>query len=110
MTLGPDGLVVLVDSEEGEIDVPSRIGKVVRASAEESDLELGGGDEPNVSVLLVLVEVVLAARVERHGLAARPRFVEALLLQTSLDALLCGQQLRVGHSRLVLAVDLVRDV
>ena len=42
-------LAVLVDAEEGAVEVVARIREVVRVAAEERDLLLGGEDEPDVA-------------------------------------------------------------
>ena len=110
VVLRPNGLVVLVDAEDREIDVPSRVREVVRVSPEERDAELGRYNEAHVRVLLVLVEVVLAPGVEGDRVAAQSRLLVALLLELRLLGLLSLQDLCARHSRLDTRVDLRRHV
>ena len=54
-------LAVLVGADERDVQVVAGELEVVGVAAEEGDVELGGEDEPDVGVLLVEVEVVLAS-------------------------------------------------
>ena len=81
--LGLVGLAVLVDAEEGEVQVVAREGEVVGVAAEEGDLHLRREDQAHVGVLLVAVDPVLAALVEGHVLAGEA----TLLLHGLLDLL-----------------------
>ena len=63
-------LVVLVDAEEADVEVVARILEVVGIAAEEGDLLLRGEDQADVGVLLVAIEVILAALVEGDDVAA----------------------------------------
>ena len=65
-----DRLAVLVGAEEGKIEIVARVGEIVRVAAELRDIELRREHQAHVGVLLVLVKVVHAARVERHHVAA----------------------------------------
>ena len=71
--LGVVGLAVLVDTEQGEVQVVARVGVVVGIAAKGRDLQLRGGGEAHVRELLVAVEPVFAALVEGHGLAGEAR-------------------------------------
>ena len=45
-------LAVLVDAEEADVEVVSRVLEVVRVAAEEGDLLLGRKDQPHIRVFL----------------------------------------------------------
>ena len=72
-------LAVLVDAEEADVEIVARILEVVRVAAEEGDVLLRREDQPHVGVLLVAVEMVLPALVERDHVAAQPGLVERFL-------------------------------
>ena len=74
-----DRRVVLVDAEQREVEIVAREGEVVGIAAEERHLLLGREDEPDVGVLLVAVEPVLRALVERDDVGAQAGLVEAFL-------------------------------
>ena len=78
--LGVGGLAVLVGAEEADVEVVAGILEVVGIAAEEGDVELGREDEPDVGVLLVRVEVVLPALIERDHVAAQAGLVVRFLL------------------------------
>ena len=105
-----DGLIVLVDAEDREVDVPPGVREVVRIPSEERDPELRGQDEPHVGVLLVPVKVVLAPRVQRDRVAAQSGLLVAFLLELRLFGLLRLEHLGVGHAGLDASVDPGRDV
>ena len=75
-----DGLAVLVDAHEGDVQIVAGELEVVRVAAEEGDGVLGGEHQAHVLEAAVLVEVVLAALVERHHVAAHLVTGGALLL------------------------------
>ena len=63
-------LAVLIRPEKANVEVVTRILEVVGVAAEERDVELWSEDQPNVCILLVCVEVVLAALIESDDLVA----------------------------------------
>ena len=69
--LGAHRNAVLVGAEEREVEVVARIGEVVGIAAEERHLLLGREDEADVGVLLVAIEPVLRALVERDDVGAQ---------------------------------------
>ena len=93
-------LVVLVDPEDGHIEVEARVVEVVGVPAEKRDVALRREDEAHVRVRAVPVQVVLAARVERHHIAAKPRRVVALLFDGAHLRLHGVVRVGVGHARL----------
>ena len=104
------GLPVLVDPEDGEVQVVAGEGEVVIVAAEEGDLLLGREDQADVRVLLVAVDPVLAALVEVHVLAGEAGLHLHLLLDL-LDLDFAGLLgLLLGHAGLHGLVDPVRDV
>ena len=78
VVIGVQRLAVLIDAEEGHVQVVARIGEVIRIAAEEGRLLLGRKDQAHVGVSLVLVEPVLAALVERDHVGAQAGLVLAL--------------------------------
>src|SRR5215472_16399298 len=73
-----DGFVVLIDAEEGDVEIVSWVGEVVGVAAEESDTEFRRKNKANVGVLFVLVEVVDFAGVERHCVATQASCCRAI--------------------------------
>src|SRR5207237_9545740 len=68
-----DGLPVLIDADERHVYVVAREVEVVGVAAEEGGLELRHEDEPHVRVLLVAIEIVLPALIERDHIRAQAR-------------------------------------
>ena len=102
--LGADWRAVLVHAKDREVEVVTRIGKVVRVAAEEGHLLLGREHQPDVGVLLVTVEPILCALVERHDVGPQAGSIEAFFLDLcnlSLACLECrlrrGRSTRRGH-------------
>ena len=71
VVLAVDRLAVLVNAEQRHVEVVARIGEVVRIAAEESDLLFRREHQAHVGVLLVAVEPVFAALVERNHVGAQ---------------------------------------
>ena len=92
--LALDGLAVLVHAEQRHIEIVAREGEIVRVAAEIGGLLLRREDDADVGVLLIAVEPVLAALVERDHFGAEPR----LLLAFPLDA---GDGGLAGRERLL---------
>ncbi len=65
-------LAVLVDPEQGEVQVVAGVGEVVPVPAEGGDGEFRGHDQAHVAVHPVAVDPGLAPAVERHRLAGEP--------------------------------------
>ena len=65
-------LAVLVDAPQRHVEAIPREGEVVGVAAVERRVELGREDEPHVGELLVEIQVVLAALVERDDLGSSP--------------------------------------
>ncbi len=70
--VGLDRLAVLVDAEDGEVEIVTRIREVVGIAAEERHLLFGREHEPHVRVFLVAVQPVLRALIERHDVRPKP--------------------------------------
>ena len=70
IVVGVQWLAVVVDAEDGHIEVVARIGEVIRIAAEEGRLLFGRKDDAHIGVLLVLIEPVFAAVVERNHVGA----------------------------------------
>ncbi len=62
--------VILVDPEESDVEIIAGICEVIRIAAEERDTEFRRKHEPDIRVLLVLVEVVNLAGIERYDITA----------------------------------------
>ena len=62
-------LAVLVRAEERNIEIVTRIFKVVGVATEERHIEFRCEDQPNVVVLLVFVEVVHGSRIQGDDIA-----------------------------------------
>ena len=71
--VGVQRLAVIVDAHEGGIQIVAREGEIVRVAAEERDAFFGREHHAHILVALVLVQIVDAAVVERHDLAAHVR-------------------------------------
>ena len=74
-----DRLAILIDAEDRHVQVVAGIGEVVRVAAEERRLLLGRKHQPHIGVLLVAIEPVFAAVVERHHVGAQTGLVGAFL-------------------------------
>ncbi len=74
-----DRNAVFVSAEERDVQVVARILEVVRIAAEKGDIELRREHQPHVGVLLVAIEMILAAVVKRDHIAAQPGTVERFL-------------------------------
>ena len=98
--LGPGRLAVLVRAEERDVEVVARIGEVVVVAAEEPRRLFHGEHEPNVGVLLVAVEPVLAAAVELDDLAPKARPLGRFLLDGRYGRASRLGGLAVAHPRL----------
>ncbi len=103
-------LPLLVGAEDGHVEVVARVSEVVVVAAEEGGLELGREHHADVVVLLVTVEAVLGAPVERHDLAAEALGLEALRLEGRDGRLALLARLRRRGARLHRALDLGGDV
>src|SRR5712664_737807 len=75
-TLGPFEIVVevywfvvFVDAEESNVEVITRIGKIVGVAAEECGVKFRSEHQTHVRVLLVFVEMKHIAGVERYHVA-----------------------------------------
>ena len=77
---GVGRLAVLVEPEQRDVEAVARIGEIVGVAAEERGLELRREDQAHVRVLLVAVQVVQRALVQRHHLAAQAGDLLRLLL------------------------------
>ena len=95
-----DGLVVLVDAEEADVEIVARVGEVVGIAAEEGDVKFGREHQPHVGVLLVLVEVIDFARVERDHVAAQAGGGGAILFDRAHGDALRLARFRGRHARL----------
>src|SRR5437773_3305967 len=73
-----DRLAVFVDPEQREVEVVARIREVVRIASEESSLVLGSENQPHVRVLLVAVEPVFTALIERDHVGPQAGLLQAL--------------------------------
>ncbi len=104
------GLVVLVGPEEADVEAVAGVFEVIRVSAEEGDVELGGEDHADVGVDLVGVEVVLAALVELHDVVAELVLVGGGLLDLGDRLAPGGLGVGVGHLGGDLGGDLLGDV
>ena len=60
IVVGVEWFVVLVDSEERDVEVVARVGEVIWVAAEEGCVEFRRHHEPNIAIDLVLVEVIHA--------------------------------------------------
>ena len=80
IVLRVDRLAVLVDAEQRHVQVVARIGEVVRVAAEEGGLLLGREHQPHVGVLLIAVEPVFAALVQRDDVGTQAGLLQALAL------------------------------
>ena len=107
---GHDRLAALVGPHQADVEVVAGKGEVVGVAAEEGHRLLGGEDEPHVRVLPVLVELVLAALVEAHHVAAQLRARGALVLDRGGRGLARLARLGVGHLRLHRALHPARHV
>src|SRR6516164_2441241 len=74
-------LAVLVKTQEGTVEAEAGKIEVVEVPAEERDRELRREHQAYIAVLAVLVELVLAALVERDHLAAAARITLAGLIR-----------------------------
>ncbi len=63
-----DRLAILIKTQETDVERIARKVEIVRVAAEEGGLELRREDQPDVGVLVALVELVLAALVEADDL------------------------------------------
>ena len=97
VVLGMQGLSVLVNAEEADVQVEAGVLEVVGVAAEEGDRLLRGEDQPHVGVTPGLVEVVAGAVVERDDPAVQAGAVLRLLLDGE-DGLAAGG-VRVGGGR-----------
>ncbi len=79
---GAGGLVVLVDPEEGEVEVVSRKSEVVGIAAVERRLSLRRHHQPHIRIALIAIEPVFAAAVQRDNGAMEPRLVGCLFLDS----------------------------
>ncbi len=92
-----DGLVVLVDTEEGDVQVIAREGEVVGIAAKKCRIKFRRKYEAHVGVLLVLVEVVNFARVERNHVAAEASRGCAILFDGAHCGALCLARVGSRH-------------
>ena len=103
-------LAVLIDAEEADVEVVAGILEIVRIAAEEGGVLLGGEDQPHVGVLLVAVEMVQPAVVERDHVAPQAGLLDRFLLDRVHDRAAglfrLGQRARLGNRR----VDPIGDV
>ena len=67
---GFERLAILVDPEEADVEVEAGELEVIDITAKAGDGFLRGEDEPDIGVLLVTLEVIEAALVERDDIAA----------------------------------------
>ena len=103
-------LVVLVDAEEGDVQVVARVLEVVRIAAEERDRLLGREYQTDIRVLLVAVKVILRSLVERDDLTLELGLVGRLLLDLGDGGAAGGERLGRLHLRLDCRVDCLGDV
>jgi hypothetical protein len=104
------GLAVFVGAEEGDVEVHPRVLKVVDVAAEAGDLLLRGEHKADVGVLLVPVQVVQPAVVQRDHVGPQPGLVERLLFELPHDGSAGGERVGRGHARLHRGVHLGRHV
>ena len=103
-------LAILVDPEEGDIQVVARIGEVIGISAKESNVEFGSEHQPHVRVLFILVEVIDLPRIKNHHIAAQSSCGGAILFNLRHGGALGLPGVRRRHPGLYSCVDFVRHV
>ena len=84
-----DRLVVLVDTEEGDVQVIAREGEVVGIAAKKRGFEFRRKHQAHIGVLFVFVEVVNFARVERDHVAAQASRSGAVFFDGAHGGALC---------------------
>ena len=75
---------MIIGPEECHVEAIARKSEIVGIAAESRNGGLRREHQPNVSVFLVAIEMVLAARIKRHHVAAFATGRDALLLNTRL--------------------------
>ena len=68
-------LIIFINTEQREIEIVAWIFEVVRVTAQERNLEFRRKHETHVGVLLVGVQVVLAALIKRNHVVAHSVFL-----------------------------------
>src|SRR6266571_1344708 len=101
---------VFINAKQGKIEVVSRKSEVVRIAAEERSLLFGSKDEPNLRVLFVSVQPVLAAFIKRNDIRTKTGFIEALFLNFCLFTLARIERLLFGHAGLHRALNASRYI
>ena len=104
------GLPVLIDAHERHVYVEAREVEVVRVAAEEGGLKLRHEDEPHVRVLVIAIEVVLPALVERDNVAAQARRPRRLGLDGLDGGAARGQRVNRGRAGLHTRVHALRHI
>ena len=104
------GLVVLVHAEHRDVEVVARVREVVGVAAEERDAVLRREHQAHVRVLLVAIQVVEAALVERDDGALQPGGVGRLLLDLGDRGAARGERIGLRRAALDGAVDAGRHV
>ena len=103
-------LIVFVNTEQREIEIVARIFEVVRVTAEERNLKLRREHQTHVGVLLIGVEVVLAALIKRNHVVTHSVFLRGFFRDVVDFRVARGGSLRRCHIRLHRAGDASRYV
>ncbi len=103
-------LIILIDAEEADIEIVTRIFKVIGIPSKEADIRFRRKDQPHIGIALIAVERILAPLEKRHYVAAQTGRLQRFLLQPAhhfpprLERLL-GAQLRRDDR-----IDLLRHI
>ncbi len=91
IVLAPNGLPILIHAEQREIQVVARVCEVVGIAAEERDLLLRRKNNPHIGVLLVAIQPVFPALIQRHHVGAEAGLLQALALNGGDHVLALGE-------------------
>src|SRR5439155_26280729 len=103
-------LVIFIHAQEGDVQVITRIGKVVRITPKKGCVVLWRKDEPNIGVFFIFVKIVHASLIEGHHIAAGLGGIGAFLFESGHSPALCRKSLSWVYLRLGGPVDLGRDI
>src|SRR5262252_9447748 len=103
-------LVILIDAEEGDVEVVARIFEVIGIPAEEGDVKLRREHQADIRVLLVLVKVVDLPRIKGDYVATETSSSCAILLDLRHRGALGLANVCRRHAWLHSGIDLVGDI
>ena len=92
-------LVVFVNTEEGDVEVIARVGKIVGVATEKCRLKFRRKHQAHIGVFLVSVQVVNFARVESNNVAAQAGRCGAVFFNGAHGGALCVAGVGIGHGR-----------